>query len=288
LEAKTHYTHVGIAVLLLAVSLLSASLWLSIGFDNKNYRNYLVYLNEPAGSLTEDSMVKYNGVLVGLVNSIELNQNNPQQVILVLKIDEDIPITEGTQATLISQGITGTTYLGLSSTSPSLKPLKKTPGSPYPIIPSKPSFFYQLEKNIDKLTQQVNRVFDKENTENIRLTLEHLEKLSAVFSNNDSSIDESLKELPKLIKGLKVSAQKFDVMADDISVSGRQFTTTMKAGKNSIDQISQQTLPPATLLLRRLNDIAANLEKMSAAMRQDPSVVLRGSAPPKLGPGERP
>jgi|TARA_R110002126_G_scaffold17798_1_gene68823 phospholipid/cholesterol/gamma-HCH transport system substrate-binding protein len=286
LEAKTHYTHVGIAVLLLAVSLLSVSLWLSVGFDRKNYHNYLVYLNEPAGSLTEDSMVKYNGVRVGLVNSIELNQKNPQQVILVLKIDDEIIITEGTQATLISQGITGTTYLGLTATSPSLKPLKKTAGNPYPVIPSKPSFFYQLEKNIDKLTQQVNRVFDKENTDNIRLTLDHLEKLSAVFSKNDTSIDESLQELPKLIKGLKISAQKFDVMADDISVSGKQFTSTMKAGKNSIDQISQQTLPPATLLLRRLNEIAANLEKMSTAMRQNPSIVLRGSAPPKLGPGE--
>jgi phospholipid/cholesterol/gamma-HCH transport system substrate-binding protein len=286
LEAKTHYTHVGIAVLVLAISLLSASLWLSVGFDRKKYNHYLVYLNEPAGSLTEDSMVKYNGVRVGLVNSIELNNQDPQQVILVLKIEDGIPITEGTQATLISQGITGTTYLGLSATSPSLKPLKKTANAPYPIIPSKPSFFYQLEKNIDKLTQQVNRVFDKENTDNIRLTLEHLEKISAVFSKNDTSLDESLKQLPKLIKGLKVSAQKFDVMADDVSISGKQFTSTMKAGKNSIDQISQQTLPPATLLLRRLNEIAANLEKISSTMRQNPSVVLRGSAPPKLGPGE--
>ena len=288
MEAKTHYTHVGIAVLVLAISLLSASLWLSVGFDRKQYHHYLVYLNEPAGSLTEDSMVKYNGVRVGLVNSIELNIKDPQQVILVLKIEDGVPITEGTQATLISQGITGTTYLGLSATSPSLKPLKKTADAPYPIIPSKPSFFYQLEKNIDKLTQQVNRVFDKENTDNIRLTLEHLEKLSAVFSKNDANIDESLKELPKLIKGLKVSAQKFDVMADDVSVSGKQFTATMRAGKNSIDQISQQTLPPATLLLRRLNGIAANLEKMSAEMRRNPSVVLRGSAPTELGPGESP
>jgi len=288
LEAKTHYTHVGIAVLVLAASLLSASLWLSVGFDRKKYNNYLVYLNEPAGSLTEDSMVKYNGVRVGHVNSIELNNQDPQQVILVLKIEEGIPITEGTQASLISQGITGTTYLGLSATSSSLKPLQKTALAPYPIIPSKPSFFYQLEKNIDKLTQQINRVFDKENTDNIRLTLDHLEKLSATFSKNSTNIDESLIELPKLIKGLKISAQKFDIMADDVSVSGKQFTATMKAGKNSIDQISQQTLPPATLLLRRLNDIAANLEKISTSMRQDPSIILRGSAPPKLGPGERP
>ncbi len=77
-------------------------------------------------------------------------------------------------------------------------------------------------------------------------------------------------------------------MADDVSVAGKQFTVTMQAGKNSINQISQQTLPPITLLMRRLNDIAANLEKVSAEMRQNPSIMIRGSAPQKLGPGERP
>ena len=75
-------------------------------------------------------------------------------------------------------------------------------------------------------------------------------------------------------------------MADDVSVAGKQFTKTMKAGKNSIDQISQQTVPPAVILLRRLDVIAANLEKMSAQMRENPAIIVRGSAPPKPGPGE--
>ena len=85
---------------------------------------------------------------------------------------------------------------------------------------------------------------------------------------------------------LERSAKKFNTMADDVSVAGTQFTTTMKAGKNSIDQISQQTIPAAVIMLRRLDTIAANLEIVSRQLRQNPSVIIRGSAPPTLGPGE--
>ncbi|MDF1647008.1 MAG: MlaD family protein [Legionellaceae bacterium] len=286
MEAKTNYTLVGLTVLLLGAGLLSASLWLSVGFDRKTYNTYITYLNESVSGLTEESPIKYNGVRVGLINSITLNHENPEQVILVLKIEQDVPITESTTATLVFQGITGTTYLGLSASTPSLVPLKKTPNSPYPVIPSEPSFFHKIEQNVDTLTADLKRFFNKENADNIEKTLRNFESLSAVFTQNNQNINQTLEDLPQLTKSLKVSAEKFNTMAEDVSVSGKQFTATMKAGKNSIDQISQQTLPPITLLMRRLNDIAANLEKVSAEMRQNPSVLVRGSAPPKLGPGE--
>ena len=75
-------------------------------------------------------------------------------------------------------------------------------------------------------------------------------------------------------------------MATDMSKAGKNVSKTMVSGKNTLDKISQQTIPPAVLLLRRLNAISANLEKVSNEMRQNPSVVIRGTTPPKPGPGE--
>lgn len=288
LEAKSNYMLVGLTVLLLGSALLSASLWLSVGYDQKAYKTYLTYIDEPVSGLTEESPVKYNGVRVGIVDSISLNQQNPEQVILVLRIEEDVPITESTVSTLVSQGITGNTYLGLMATTPSLVPLKKTPNAPFPVIPSKPSFFYQLETDIRDIAQDVRRIFSKENADNLEKILQHFEALSDTFARNDKNIDKVLKDLPKLVADLRGSANKFDLMAEDVSVSGKQFTTTMKAGKVSIDQISQQTLPSITELMRRLNDIAINLEKVSSDMRQNPAVIVRGTTPSQLGPGERP
>ena len=267
MESKANYTLVGLAVLVLVAGLLSGGLWLSVGFDRKQYNTYTVYMSEPVSGLNEESPVKYNGVRVGFITQIELSPLDPQRVRLQLKIEEGTPITISTQATLISQGITGTTYLGLSASSASIIPLQKTENEPYPVIPYKPSFFFQLEKNITR-------------------ALDHIERITNSIAKNTNKIEESFQKIPQLIDSINISTVKFNDMADDVSVAGKQFTKTMKAGKNSIDQISQQTVPPAVILLRRLDVIAANLEKMSAQMRENPAIIVRGSAPPKPGPGE--
>src|SRR3990167_3003306 len=234
--------------MLLGAGLLSASLWLSVGFDSKTYKTYLTYLNESVSGLSVASAVKYNGVRVGFIDDIQLNHQDPEQVILVLKIEQAVPITESTEARLIFQGITGNTYLGLTAKTPSLIPLKKIPAAPYPIIPSRPSFFATFENNVNTLTDDLKRFFSQENANNIKNILQNFEAISTVFTKNNQNISETLKEMPKLAKTLEDSAQKFNTMANDVSIAGRQFTDTMKVGKNTIHQISQQTLPPITLL----------------------------------------
>jgi phospholipid/cholesterol/gamma-HCH transport system substrate-binding protein len=286
LESKSNYTIIGLAVLILATGLLSAGLWLSVGFDRKQYDNYIVYMHEPVSGLSDESPVKYNGVRIGYVSTIELSPADPQKVKLLLKIETGMPVTDSTQATLISQGITGTTYLGLTATSASLVPIKKTASEPYPVIPYKPSFYYLLEKNINRLSDQVNSVFTPENTKNIGESLAHIESITKVFSQNNQYINKTIRDIPMLVNALETSARKFNIMANDVSIAGKQFTNTMKAGKNSIDQISQQTVPAAVTLLRRLDTIAANLEIVSNQLRQNPSIIIRGSHAPKLGPGE--
>ncbi len=286
MDSKTNYTLVGLVVLILVAGLFSAGLWLSVGFDSKKYDLYTVYVPEPVSGLSDDSVVKYNGVKVGVVNKIELNQFDPQQVKIQLKIEEGTPITSSTHATLISQGITGTTYLGLSATSPSLFPLQKTPGEPYPVIPYTPSFLSQLEKNLHDVSVGIKRIFDKENALSLKIALKNLQTVTDVIANNHQNLDQSLKDLPKLLRGLKGTVKKFNSMAEDMSSAGQHVSVTMQAGKNTIDKLSQQTLPPIVLLMQRLDLIAANLEKVSSQMRQNPAVVIRGNSPARSGPGE--
>ena len=286
MESKTNYFIVGLTVILLTAGLIIGGLWLSTGFDQKKYNKYTVYMHEAVSGLNIESPVKYNGVKVGFISDIKLNDINPQQVLLRLKIVEGTPVTISTEATLVSQGITGTTYLGLSATSPTTTPLQKTPNEPYPVIPYKRSFFSQLEKTVTELSDSLKRVFDKENTQHIKQSLESLQKITAVIEKNSDNLNASLQDLPKLIRNLKDSVLQFSKMSRDVGAAGVQLSDTMRAGRNSIDKISQQAIPPTVLLLRRLDLIAANLEQVSANMRQNPAIIIRGSAPPKSGPGE--
>lgn len=89
-----------------------------------------------------------------------------------------------------------------------------------------------------------------------------------------------------MMSELKGGIRQFNAMAGDISKAGISVTKTMGSGKDSFDKLSQQAIPPAVTLLHRLNDISANLEKVSNELRQNPSIMLRGTQPPKPGPGE--
>lgn len=307
MEAKTNYTVVGIIVLILIAGLLAAGLWLSVGFEQKQYHNYEVFMHEAVSGLTNEAAVKFNGVQVGFVKQIELSQKDPQQVKLLLSIEEGTPITTSTSATLISQGITGTTYVGLSASSSDLTPLRKAPNHRYPIIPSKPSLFHQLDsvlkevsENVNKVSVEVSRIFDKENAEYIKKTLANFKTLTDVLAKDSEHIHQSLqsadvflknaakvsRQFPAVVADLKTGVRKFNTMADSVSEAGEEITSTMKASKLAINKISNQALPQTMVLLRRLEVIAANLEKVSAQMRQNPSVIIRGTKPPKPGPGE--
>lgn len=307
MESKTNYTIVGLVVLILTAGLLSAGLWLSVGFNQKEYTSYTVYLKESVSGLSPESPVKYNGVQVGYVKEIKLNKNDPRQVELLLNIEKSTPITTSTSATLITQGITGVTYVGLSAGSSDLTPLRKMPGEPYPVIPSKPSLLNQLDavlkevaENVGAVSEKAQLIFNEENANNVKKSLANIERITKIVADNGQSIDNSLenldvflakmakvsKQFPQVMKDLKKGISKFESLADNMSTAGKNVSKTMIAGKNTIDQISQQAIPPAVILLRRLNAISANLEKVSNDMRQNPSVIIRGTKAPKPGPGE--
>lgn len=286
MESKANYTLVGIAVVMMLFGLLTAALWLSEGFNRKSYKYYTVNMQEAVSGLSEGALVKYNGVKVGFVSEIALDKINPQLVQLVLKIEEGTPITVCTVATLIAQGITGTTYLGLSVTSSNPTPLRAKPGERYPVILYQASFLNQMEKTLTDLSQSMRRFMSKENAQNFKSILQNLEGVSKIFATNDKALSDTLKQMPKVTADLSESIARFTEMSHDVSIAGKQMNTTMQSGKDAIDQISQQALPPAVSLLHRLDAIAANIEQLSAELRRNPAVLVRSSLPPKKGPGE--
>lgn len=272
MESKANYTTVGLLVLMLFGALIAAALWLSVGFDQKPYNTYAVFIREAVSGLSEDAAVKYNGVKVGNVRKIKLNRKDPRQVQILLNIEAGTPITTSTYATLISQGITGVSYVGLAASSSDLTPLEKLPDQPYPVIPAKPSLFNQFDKalssvsdNVNKVSAQIQKVLDNENAANFKKTLENMAKFSGELTS---------------------TIHKIDGMVVDIGAASIEVQDSMRLGKNTISQISQDLVPTASALLRRLNVIAGNLEDLSFTLKQNPAAIIRGVKPPEPGPGE--
>ncbi len=286
MEAKTNYTFVGLSVIILLIGLCIGIFWLSFGFDRTAYQHYVVYTKESVSGLSEEALVKYNGVKVGYVDSVSLSSEYPGTVKILLKIAKNTPITKSTYATMMAQGITGASYLNLSIDGHSKELLTASENQPIPEIPYHDSFFYRLEHNFDTISKQMEKIFSSENAQNFSSILDNLKSISEVIQGNNKNINLLLKDVPKISHQLSDTIEQVSIMSQDVAKAGKNVSTTMKSARYSIDKFNQQAIPPAVDLINRLNQIATTIEQISQDMQQNPAIIIRGKAPQPSGPGE--
>lgn len=244
-------------------------------------------MSEAVTGLNEKAPVKFNGVDVGFVENIKLNPNNPQQVRLLLKIEDRTPINASTRSSLLAQGITGITFIGLTAEKTEAPKLEVLPGEQYPVIPSKPSLLFRLDQTVQTMSQDVttvaknlNEVMSDDNKIAFKQSLKNLEEITATFEKNSHNIDDTLKSLKRLIDNSATASDKLPgLMA--------QLETSLKAGKQSMLNLSQQTLPAADQVMRKLKHSLDNIEQLTAELNKNPSVLIRGKPPATTGPGEK-
>jgi phospholipid/cholesterol/gamma-HCH transport system substrate-binding protein len=266
METNVNYTIVGAFVIAIVSIMILSIIWLSSGLSSQTYTIYKVMMQESVSGLSPDSVVEFNGVNVGSVSNIKLNKKNPQIVELLLKIDSNAPITRGTTAMLKAKGLTGIAYMALQDKGNDNGPLKAEPGQPYPIIKTVPSFFLQLDTalkqlsiNFRKLSDSVRDLLDQENLRSLKLILLNLKELTGNFAANRPQIDSILHNASRATQQLSPAIQTF----------------------------SLQTLPSANDAIGNLNSVANNLNAVSEEVKQNPSILIRGKAPRRLGPGEQ-
>lgn len=266
METNIHYTIVGAFVIILISAIVLAIIWLSSGFAFKTRAIYLVYMTEPVGGLNIDSPVEFNGVGVGNVKSIEIDHNNPQRVKLLLDILSSTPISEGTVATLNSRGVTGVTYIALKDVGNDLRPLVKKAGQPYPVITPAPSLFMRLDTALSEISRTFQSVFNKENQKYIKETLANLSRITGELAANN---------------------KKLITIISNTSKASQQLTPLLNSSVITMRTLETQTLPITYRILNNLDLMTRNLAEVSGELKQNPSILIRGKTPARLGPGER-
>ncbi len=308
MDSKVNYTIVGLFVILLGAALVVLIFWLTSLKHREVYDVYIVYMHEEVSGLSVQSPVRYNGVKVGYVQSIQLNPKDPQQVMLVLKIQEGTPITTSTIATLMAEGITGLDYIGLKALTAEAPPLEAKPGEKYPVIPSEPSLLLKLStalqevtKTVGDLSANISKVFDEKNREAIRQSLANTAKITSTIAQNSKNIDaimvstkklltnsaQASKDLPDIMKQLKATLASVKAVANKLNNAGNSVVVTMRDTRTAVQNVSQQLVPSTQQLLTQLNDVAGNLQQLSAELQHNPSILVRGKYPSPPGPGEK-
>ncbi len=310
METKVNYALVGVFVIVLGAALVAGILWIASGGDfQKRYDLYLSISEESVGGLNLNAPVKYLGVDVGKVRSIELDPVDQQRVRLVFAIERGTPIKVDTVAVLTTQGLTGIAYVELNGGSKDAEPLRARVVGDMPIILTKPSLSARLENvltqvlaKLDGTSSNVDAVLSDENRRNFSAALADIATVAHTISARQSDIDRgiasaatTLESSAKLMARLQPALDQINRSAASIERFGTEATAASSQAGESIESLGAdlsrfgaETLPEMTRLLDELNILAASMRRVAEQTERSPNSLIFGRSKVPAGPGESP
>ena len=308
IETKVNFTLVGAFVLVLGAALIGGVLWLAAGGAwQKHYDLYQAIMEESVAGLNLNAPVKYNGVDVGKVRSINLDPVDPQRVNLLFAIERGTPIKQDTVAVLKTQGLTGIAYVELSGGARDAPPLGVVAGAEYPLIRTKPSLSARLENvlttvlaKLDSTSSSINAVLSPENQAAFKSTLADLASVARTIAARRDTLDAGIvsaartfdngaratAQLGPVIERIARGAEAVEKMGNQTAAASTQAADTVASVGADLKRFSSETLPELERLLGELSVLSASLRRLTEQTERNPAGLLFGRKQVPEGPGE--
>ena len=244
-------------------------------FSVSQYATYQIYTQEPVSGLIADAPIEFHGVDVGKVKSIKLA--NPHSVNIVLSIEKGTPVISASVATITSRGLAtrgfmGYVYISLEDVGTDFRELTTQRGERYPIIPTVPSKLVTLDTTLNQVNENVQVVTD--------LLQTILDKKTIV------SLKQSADSLQQVTKVLAENSKKLNSIVANTERASTRFQPLLESSHDTIRALQTQVLPEAHKALTDLDNLSGSLTGVATKINRDPSIMIRGAAPPPPGPGE--
>ena len=318
MESKGSYVVAGVFIVIFTLALLLAVLWMGKFTERKEYDYYLIKVTESVSGLQKDSPVKYMGVKIGTVYKIRVDPDNPEQVLITIKVPKGLPIRRGMWATQKSIGITGLSYIEIAGGNKNEPFLKKHEGE-IPVIPYKRSMLGKLGLSMEDLSYQISNIskkvgevlsgrniknlstilgnlristdnlkgfFSEDNARNTRELLKNLNsasvKLNTVLAHVDAFVAKN-KDIPPKVKQL---IGRLDKAAENAEKTTEIVRKSFARGDYNLKGIVQGPLDNLNQLLDQLQDITIRVNNILDMIENSPSDFIFKSSTPVPGPGE--
>jgi phospholipid/cholesterol/gamma-HCH transport system substrate-binding protein len=296
------YLIVGLFVLLTSAILVSVWLWFTVG-KRQLFNTYVAVFHEPVDGITTDSVIKYNGVEVGRVKQIALDEKNPRNVMVYLNILQNVPINVDTYATMKPQGITGLAYidLRLPDNSTNVNNLTPTSKPPYPQIKTQSSFLYGLTEqaqsvtnNVQDISTQMKAMLNEKNIERFSSILANLDRISNSIATRSDKIGQSIDSIAQVLSNVKTNTENLNDAVHSISRLTKTLSKTSEhvndllasMQNTTLQNINTVFLPNINQAVVNMNQASMQLEQLLNTLNQNPAMLIRGRAPRAPGPGE--
>ncbi|MBR0806084.1 MCE family protein [Bradyrhizobium japonicum] len=187
METRANYVLIGSFTLAVIAAAIGFVLWFQSLHTTKQRSPLRVVFEGPAAGLRNGGSVNFNGIRVGEVVSVKLD--NPRRVVALAMVENNTPLRKDTLVGLEFQGLTGVAAISLKG--------GEEAAPPPPLD----------EDGIPSLTADPNKLQDV--TEAIRGTLQNINKIVA---DNQESVKNSLKNLETFTNSLARNSEKIDVV----------------------------------------------------------------------------
>ncbi len=304
METKSNYVMVGAITLLLLGLLAGFVIWLSRAGEGDK-KEYDIFFQQSVNGLAKGSGVSFSGVPVGEIDAIELWAPDPDFVRVRIKIKSEVPILQGTTATINGVGFTGVSEIQLDGAVKGAPPLRCPKDNPksacptgVPVIPTRPGALGELLNNaplllerLSTLTERLTNILSDKNQASIEQILDNVESISGTVAQQAPALRGAIEQT-------RITLQKAGEAADGVAAlsnstsklldsDGRPMVaelrktlnsangslaaleTTLNNANPAIETLNTQTLPEVTQLARDLRELSVSLKSVTERVDQN-------------------
>lgn len=236
----------------------------------KDRTHYRIVFEGSVMGLQRGADVHFNGVRVGTVHKIAIDQNNIENVDIDIEVDASVPVKTDTKATLRLAGITGLKVIDLRDGT-SAAPRLAANGQ----IPVGKSTLDELEEQGKKIVEQTQRLMDKAND----IAVEAEKVVTNLGSLTDPSQMGALIEQTKhTAANLASASASLRGLVDENRASLKASLASVElAAKRAAELIDNGQLRSAVSDLRQAS---RSFKELARDVRQKPSRLLYSNPAP--------
>ncbi|KMN17396.1 MlaD family protein [Pseudomonas weihenstephanensis] len=245
METRAHHVLIGLFSVLVIVGAMLFGLWLAKASMDSTFKDYEVVFNEAVSGLSKGSSVQYNGIKVGDVIELRLDDKDPRRVLARIRLAANTPVKVDTKAKLALTGVTGTSIIQLSGGDPNSPPLKGKEGK-LPEIVASPSPIARLltdgsdvMANVNMLLHNANRLFSPDNVDRVGKTLDNLEQTTTAIASQRGDISQTLKQLAQVGKQASITLEQTTALMRNanglLSTQGKQMFGSAEQAMQSLE-----------------------------------------------------
>lgn len=277
METRAHHLLIGSFAIGITVLTIGFLFWIGRFEFDQQYQFYDLKFDGSVSGLSKAGDVLYNGIKVGEVILIEIDEENPKNVLVRIQVDRKTPVKEDSYAQLETQGLTGVAAIQIAGGGPKSNPLVAEEGERYPVIPTKPSVISELFTSAPELVDKGNVVLARlaaflstENEKKFGETVAHLEKLTGNLSKASDKFDSIATNIDKLVAGdAKTTLADIRGVASDIRI-------IMNEARGPLRDFARQGLPELLLAIGDARQMIASVDRAAQRLESSPSSLIFG------------